>query len=78
MSPAGKTAQLGMHFDAGQIGPSVSDDQILALLKQCSNAAFLMTVLVTKDYDMRDEIDTANELVSEYGKENAAALASVP
>jgi len=72
------TAQLGMHFDAGQIGPSVSDDQILALLKQCSNAAFLMTILVNKHYDMRDEADMANELFAEYGKENAAAMASVP
>ena len=70
------TAQLGMHFDAGQIGPSVSDGQILALLKQCSNAAFLMTMLVSQHYGMRDEIDMANELFAEYGKENAGAVAS--
>lgn len=72
------TAQLGMHLDAGQIGPSVSNDQILALLKQCSNAAFLMTILVTKHYDMRDEVEAASELFSEYGKENTVAVASVP
>ena len=71
------TAQLGMHFDAGEIGASVSDHQILGLLRHCSNAAFLMTVLVTQHYGMRDEIDTANKLFTEYGKENAAAMASV-
>jgi hypothetical protein len=62
------TAQLGVHLEAGQIGPSVSDERILALLKQCSNAAFLMTMLVTQHYGMRDEIDMANELFSDYGK----------
>lgn len=69
---------LGMHFDAGQIGPSVSDGQILALLKQRSNAAFLMTILVTKHYDMRAEAGMANELFAEYGKESTAAVASGP
>lgn len=72
------TAQLGMHLDAGQIGPSVSDDRILALLRQCSNAAFLMTMLVTKHYGMQEEAETANTLFTEYGKENAASMASVP
>ena len=60
------TAQLGMHLDAGQIGPSVSDGQILALLRHCSNAAFLMTILVAKHYDMREELDTASKLFREY------------
>jgi hypothetical protein len=72
------TAQLGMHFDGGQIGPSVSDDRILALLKRCSNAAFLMTILVAKHYDMREEAEAANKLFCEYGKENAVAAASGP
>jgi hypothetical protein len=62
------TAQLGMHFDAGQIGPSVSHAQILALLRHCSNAAFLMTILVAKHYGMRDEADAANRIFEEYGK----------
>ena len=70
------TAQLGMHFDAGEIGPSVSDGQILALVKHCSNAAFLMTILVAKHYDMREEIAAANKLFAEYGEEKAAVPAS--
>lgn len=72
------TAQLGMHLDAGHIGPSVSDGQILALLRHCSNAAFLMTILIAKHFDMRDEAKAANELFSEYGNENATVLAHVP
>lgn len=68
------TAQLGMHFDGGEIGPSVSDGQILALLRHCSNASFLMTILVTKHYGMRDEADVANELFAEYGKEATAGV----
>jgi hypothetical protein len=68
------TAQLGMHFDAGQIGPNVSDGKILALLRHCSNAAFLMTILIAKHYGMSVEAEAANELFSEYGKENAASV----
>ncbi len=62
------TAQLDMHFDAGQIGPSVSDDRVLALIRQCSNAAFLMTVLVAKHYSMHEEATAANKAFEEYGK----------
>jgi hypothetical protein len=61
------TAQLGMHFDAGQIGPKASDTQILALLRHCSSVAFLMTLLVAKHYGMSDEAAAANKLFEEYG-----------
>jgi hypothetical protein len=67
------TAQLGMRFDGDQVGAGVSDAQIMALLGAASNAAFLITILVAKHFDLRDVADAANKVFWEYGKESMAA-----
>jgi hypothetical protein len=67
------TAQLGMRFDGDQVGAGVSDAQITALLGAASNAAFLITILVAKHFDLRDIADAANKVFWEYGKESMAA-----
>jgi hypothetical protein len=70
-------AQLGMRINGNQIGASVSDAQITALLDAASNAAFLITILVAKHYGLRDVTDAANKVFWEYGKKSRAA-ANVP
>ena len=72
------TAQLGMRFDGNEIGSSVSDGQMLTLLNASSNAAFLVTIIVARHYNMQDVAQAANDAFMEYGKENSAVLASVP
>jgi len=67
------TAQLGMRFDGDQVGAGVSDAQITALLGAASNAAFPITILVAKHFDLRDIADAANKVFWEYGKESMAA-----
>jgi hypothetical protein len=67
------TAQLGMRFDGDQVGVGVSDAQITALLGAASNAAFLITILVAKHFDLRDVADAANKVFWEYGKKSMAA-----
>jgi hypothetical protein len=64
------TAQLGMRFDGDQIGASVSNPQIVALLGAASNAAFLMTIVVAKHFNFGDVADAANNLFLEYGNQN--------
>jgi hypothetical protein len=71
------TAQLEMRFDGNEVGAGVSDAQIIALLGAASNAAFLITILVAKHFDMRDVADAANKAFWDYGKESMAA-ASLP
>ncbi len=71
------TAQLGMRIDGNEIGASVSDAQIMALLDAASNATFLITILVAKHYLLRDVADAANKVFWEYGKKSMAA-ASLP
>jgi hypothetical protein len=73
------TAQLGMRFDGNQIGASVSDPQIAALLGAASNAAFLMTIVVAKHFNFGDVADAANKMFWEYGMQSmAAAGTSLP
>jgi hypothetical protein len=67
------TAQLGMRFDGDQVGAGVSDAQITALLGAASNAAFLITILIAKHFDLHDVADAANKVFWEYGKESMAA-----
>lgn len=67
------TAQLGMRFDGHQIGASVSDSQIAALLGAGSNAAFLMTIVVAKHFNLGDVADSANKVLLEYGKQSMAS-----
>jgi hypothetical protein len=74
----GGAAQLGMRFDGNEVGSSVSDGQILTLLGACSNAMFLVTILVAQHFKMDDVAKAANDLYLEYGTENAAVLACVP
>lgn len=69
------TAQLGMRFDGDAIGATVTDTQIMALLGAASNAAFLITIVVAKHFDLSDLADTANKAFWEYGKESMAANA---
>jgi hypothetical protein len=64
------TAQLGMRFDGDQIGASVSDAQIAALLAAASNSAFLMTIVVAKHFNVSDVADAANKAFWEYGKQS--------
>ena len=73
------TAQLGIRFDGDQIGASVSDSQIAALLRAASNAAFLMTIVVAKHFNFGDVADAANKVFWEYGKQSmASAGANLP
>jgi hypothetical protein len=73
------TAQLGMRFDGDQIGGSVSDPQIAALMGAASNAAFLMTIVVAKHFNFGDVADAANKVFWEYGKHSmASAGANLP
>jgi hypothetical protein len=74
----GGTAQQGMQFDGNDVGVNASDTQILMLLGACSNASFFVTILVAKHFRMEDIAQAANNIFLEYGKENAAVLASVP
>jgi hypothetical protein len=67
------TAHLGMRIDGTQIGASVSDAQITALLGGVSNATFLITILVAKHYSLHDVGDAANKVFWEYGKKSMAA-----
>ena len=67
------TAQLGMRFDGYQIGATVSDPQIGALLGAASNAAFLMTIVVAKHFNFGDVADAANKVFWEYGKQSMAS-----
>jgi|GEM_PF-4635174 len=66
-------AQLGMRFDGSAIGASVSEAQILMLVNSSSNAAFLVTILVAKHYNINDVAQTANDAYLEYGKTNLLA-----
>jgi hypothetical protein len=73
------TAQLGMRFDGDQIGASVSDLQIAALLSGASTAAFLMTIVIAKHFNFADVADVANEVFLEYGNQStASAGANLP
>lgn len=73
------TAQLGMRFDGDQIGASVSEPQIAALLGAASNAAFLITIVVAKHFNFGDVADAANKMLEEYGKHSmASAGADLP
>lgn len=74
----GGAAQLGMRFDGDEVGSKVSDGQILMLLGACSNTAFLATIIVAQHFKLDDVAKAANDLYLEYGKENAAVLASIP
>jgi hypothetical protein len=73
----GGTAQLGMQFDGNDVGVNASDAQILMLLGACSNASFFVTILVAKHFRLEDVARAANDIFVEYGKENAAVLASL-
>jgi len=70
-------AQLGMRFDGEAIGANVSDAQMLTLLNASSNAAFLVTILVAKHYDMDDVAQAANDAFLEYGRANMAATTNL-
>ena len=65
-----------MRFDGDLVGAGVSDSQLMAL-GAASNAAFLITILVAKHFDMHDVGDAANKAFLEYGQESNAA-ANVP
>jgi len=60
------------------VGVNASDTQILMLLGACSNSSFFVTILVAKHFRMEDIAQAANKIFLEYGRENAAVLASVP
>lgn len=72
------TVQLGMRFDGYQIGASVSDPQIAALLGAASNAAFLMTIVVAKHFSFCDVADAANKVFWEYGKQSIESAGVKP
>jgi hypothetical protein len=71
-------AQLGMRVDGYQIGASVSDPQIAVLLGAASNAAFLMTLMVAKHFNLGDVAAAANKLFLEYGKQSVASTGGNP
>ncbi|HJT00092.1 MAG TPA: hypothetical protein VJ756_13455 [Terriglobales bacterium] len=66
-----------MRFDGDAIGASVTDAQMMALLGAASNAAFLITIVVAKHFDLSDLADAANKVFCEYGKESMAVNASL-
>lgn len=71
------TAQLGMRFAGNEVGANVAEAQVLALLNASSNAAFLVTILVAKHYNMDDVAKAANEAFWKYGQENMVVTSAL-
>lgn len=61
------TAQLQKRWDADWLGSGFSDTDISALIAACSVATFLITILITRHFEMEEQRKAAESLWLEYG-----------
>ena len=68
------TAQLQKRWDADWLGSGFDERDISALLATCSVAVFLMTILITKHYELEEQTNAAEAAWLELGMPNPSAV----
>lgn len=60
--------QLGRRFNAGDVRPRYSDEEIIEVIRVVTSALFMVTNLMTKHFGFEDDWKHVTEMFVEWGK----------